>query len=783
MSDLTERRSGKTGRLFYVVGLVDGVVGDANRSVADHTGWDLADVIGRPLADLVHSEDRRGLDKAMERVGSDDGCRWTSRLVHADGDSVVYHCEATLSGDRRTAYMWATDGLVALQEQEDLWQYARLSDLADDLFVVSDRMGNIVTINAAAERLHGISREECIGRPLVDYLPPEGVAILAELPGRFQRGEETIRYSVPAYDHAGRLITLECVTTFDSETQRWYTVERDMTHRVARERELEISQRFFDLSASQLVLLDNRGRIHQANPAFLAFAATDHRDVVGVELWKILEAEEGGPLIPAFERVRSGSGSQTAVVTVGVGVHDRTLSVTLTPAEDGTMVFYSGRDTTEEQRLAEELIERATHDQLTRLANRDVFDERLDAILDSGLTASVIMIDLDEFKRVNDTLGHDAGDQLLALVGARLENAVRADDLVARFGGDEFVVLLRGTRAEQDAVAVSDKIRRTLSQPYNVAGRILHITTSLGVATGSAATHTASKIFRQADAAAYLAKRSGRDRSQVFDEDLERTILDEQVIEAELRRALDDDQIDIDVQGIFDTDGTMVGVEALARVVSTEGERLGPERFLAVAGKLRLLGRLGKAVLERSLSSMSPWLAANPHRTLSLNVDPSEIATPGFLASFNAAVANHAIDPKQLIIEVTESGLLVSDSPASHALHQLREAGVRIAIDDFGTGASSLGYLRDLRIDELKIDKSFIDSINDNPVSESIAGSLIDLAARLGIVVVAEGVGSEAQMDKLREMACPLVQGYLLHGPTPVDEFLSRSDPVGLRSR
>lgn len=774
VSNRSDKPSGKTtGRLFFAVGVVDGVVRDANQEAAGHTGLAPTDIVGHRWVELIHPDDQPGLAKANQRVINQQSCRWTSRLRHGDGQYVMYHCEATLGGDGTIAYVWASDSRVALQEQEDLWQYARLSDLADDLFVVSDRMGNFVTVNAAAERLHGIDRHTCMGQSVVDFVPPESAEVIAQIPARYMAGEETIRYSLQAYDFKGDVVTLECVSTFCDDTQRWYTIERDMTMRVIREKELEISQRFFDLSPSQLVLLDNQGQIERANPSFLSFVAADHHRVAGVKIWDALQTGADGPLRAAFERVRSGSGSETVVVPVGVAWRNRTMSVTITASDDGTAVFWSSRDITEEQRLADELLERATHDQLTRLANRDVFDENLDAILNAGLSASVIMIDLDEFKRVNDTLGHHAGDQLLALVGARLENAVRSDDLVARFGGDEFVVLLRGTRAEDDAAAAAEKIRKTLSQPYNVSGRILHITISLGVATGSAKTHSASKIFREADAAAYLAKRSGRDRSQIFDAELERTILDEQVIEAELRQALEDDQIDIDVQRIFTADGRTTGVEALVRLVSTEGDRLGPDRFLGVASKLRLLGRLGEKVIDRSLASLGPWLRSNPDQSLSLNIDPAEVAVPGFLEFFNDAVHRHDVDPHRLIVQVTESALLAPNRPASFALDQLRATGVRIAIDDFGTGASSLGYLRDLRIDQLKIDRSLIDSINSNPITEAITGSLITLAARLEVEVVAEGVGLPAQLDKLRELGCPQVQGHLLHEPTPVDDFLA----------
>ena len=724
----SERRQNGTrvDDLFFAVHLVDGVVRDANRALATHTGWDLSEIVGSHWARFVHPDDRQGVVKAAERIVAERACRWTCRLIHAGGESVVYHCDATLGSDGHVAYVSASDSRVLAQQREDLWQYARLSDLADDLFVVSDRLGNVVTINAAAERLHGVRREACIGRPITDFLPPESAETLARIPARWAAGEETVRYTLQVLDRHGRPVDLECVTTFDRDTQRWYTVERDMTERVARERQLEISQRFFDLSASQLVLLDPDGAIRQANPAFLSFVAADHERVTDRPIWQVLRAEREPALRTALHRAVGSGAPEMLRVAVGTGGHLRTLAVTLTPADDGTVVFFSSRDITEEERLADELLERATVDQLTRLANRRVFDEALEGALQGGQPAGVIMIDLDEFKRVNDTLGHDAGDQLLSLVAARLVNAVRADDLVARFGGDEFVVLLCGQRATRDTASVAEKIRRVLSEPYSVEGRVLHVTTSLGVAVGSSETHTASRLFREADAAAYLAKRSGKDQSRVFDTELEQTILDEQIVESELRWALANGTVDVDVQGIFTTDGTMVGLEAIARIVGECGTRMGPERFGAVATKLRLLGRLGDQVVERSLVALGPWLAAHPAHLLSLNIDAGEVAVPGFPERFAEAVDRQGIDPGQLVVEVSEIELAAVAAPALASLDALRRRGFRLAIDGFGGGASSLGYLRQLDIDTLKIDRGFIESIAGDTTTQAITGAVVE---------------------------------------------------------
>jgi diguanylate cyclase (GGDEF)-like protein/PAS domain S-box-containing protein len=762
--------------LFFAVDIPSGAILDVDVGVTELSGWIPEEVVGSPWSDWLHPDDLDLVLRTTHQLLETSYTRSTTRIRHADGEFEMYECDARLGSDRTTAYIWARNAADMVREVGDLWQYKRLGELTDDVYVVCDLNGTVITVNAAAERAHGVAREDMVGRNLSEYVAPGGSDILEQITTNLEAGETTTHFSIPAIGADGSVMVFDGHTTFDEYTQRFFTVVRDVTDRVARERELEITHNFFDLSSSQLVLLDRTGEILRSNPSFRRFVGIDEADLVGRDLATLLLTSEERNLREALDRAMSGEETVEIDIEAWVGGTPRTLTATLLCSGDGREVFFSSRDVTEETRLAKELLDRATHDQLTRLANREVFNQTLDSILVGGFTTAVIMLDLDDFKRVNDSLGHDAGDELLSLVGSRLVHTLRPDDLVARFGGDEFVVLLRGPRAEQDAMTVAEKIRGALAEPYVVAGRPLHVTTSLGVAIGSSATHTSSQLFAEADAAAYKAKRSGRNQAQLFDENLERVIRRQQRVEGELRRALDGDGIDIDVQGIFSVDGPLVGLEALVRVVTVDGRRLMPDQFLDVARRLGLLARLGEAVFNRSLEALGPWLRAHPDRMLNLNADPSEIAAPSFLSMFMRCLEVHEVDPRQLVLEVTESGFLAPDGRASLALDELRKMGMRIAIDDFGTGASSLGYLRDLRIDQVKIDRTFVDGMTTNAVARTITSSVVRLAGELGIDVVAEGVEFGENLEILRDLGCPYVQGYLLHRPQSVAAFLAAED-------
>jgi len=767
--------------LIVVEGLTNRVV-DIDHRVTIETGYPAEDIIGQEWLDFVHPDDKAASLAAVEKLIENHGSRWACRLRHANGDFVLYRCQASLSQSGATAYVKARNALRTVEHTSRLWHFKRLSDLASDLFIVSDMNGVIETVNAATAQMAGIPSEDLVGRSMFDFATDPRAAV-KQVAERFSQGETTIDFESRAIAADGEIVTLEIRTTFDPVMRRWYTIERDVTERVARERELEIGHRFFDLSASFLALIGPDGRVQRSNPAFNNFVGvSDSAQVFDrsvVELLGFDEHEFAGALAGVLAT------GETATVRIEANPlgDTRLLANVLVASPDRETVFLSSRDVTDEQRLADELYEGATRDQLTNLANRNVFNEALDATLMAGFVAAIIVLDLDDFKRVNDSLGHDVGDELLMLIGQRLLQTLRPDDVVARFGGDEFVILLSGARASSDALEVAERVRLALADPFLIKGRPLNITTSVGVAVGRSSTHDATKLFREADVAAYSAKRAGRNRSRVFDSDLRRVVEDQAQLENDLRRALISDAVDIDVQGIFSIDGPLCGVEALLRLPLADGTRSEPGQFLKLAAKLGLVGALGERVLGRALSSMSEWLHDNPTKILSLNIGPVEVSSPSFVATVSEHIERNRIDPGQIVFEITESGFMQPEGREAKSLDELRKLGVRVAVDDFGAGASSLAFLRDLRIDQIKIHREFVHTMDTNPVAQAITTAVIRLATELGIVVVAAGVSTKLQVDRLRELGCQQIQGFSLHKPVPVDRFLSQPSPeIGAHS-
>ena len=319
----------------------------------------------------------------------------------------------------------------------------------------------------------------------------------------------------------------------------------------------------------------------------------------------------------------------------------------------------------------------------------------------------------------------------------------------------------------------AEKIRAAVAHPYAVGERDVHTGVSIGVTVGSSATHDPSQLLREADAAVYEAKRTGRNTVRLFNAGLQASIAREQAVEAELRAALRDGRIDIDVQGVFTTAGTLLSVEALVRLVSEDGVRKTPAHFLDVAERLGLLGPVGEAVAERAFSTLGPWLLGNPGVRVGLNADPVELSTPGWADMIESALRRHSLTPEHLAVEVTERGLIDTGGPASRAIQQLRSKGTVVAIDDFGTGNSSIGYIRDRLIDAVKIDRSFTQQLTTDPVARSITAAILTMATELGLPVIAEGVEDTEMLPLLDELGCPWVQGFGLHRPEPVDRFLA----------
>ena len=430
----------------------------------------------------------------------------------------------------------------------------------------------------------------------------------------------------------------------------------------------------------------------------------------------------------------------------------------------------------------------ASHDGLTGLPNRKLLYERLEHALARYRrrqeTVAVIFLDLDRFKRVNDSMGHHAGDELLVAAARRLEAAVRPSDTVARFAGDEFVVVCEGLLGEIEAMGIADRIRESLEKPFIVQGQPVYVSASLGIASPRSDDYEADTLLSDADAAMFRAKEGGRGRSVPFDRGMRERARERLETEAALRVAVDAGDLTLAFQPIVNLgDGRPVALEALARWDQPGRGPLGPERFIALAEEVGLIAQVGAWAIRAACEAQAEWAARGTVLPLHVNVSGRQLSDPDSLVeTVSGAIAGSGVDPSTLCLEITESALVDDLSVGAGAVERLRELGVKVVLDDFGTGWASLRVLRRLPVDGVKIDRGFVAGVHRHAADRAIAGAVVGLAAGMGLSVVAEGVENEEQRRALLEVGCPLGQGYLFSAAVDggvASRWLASAEPVG----
>ncbi|GAB3354944.1 hypothetical protein GCM10027300_22820 [Modestobacter lapidis] len=448
-------------------------------------------------------------------------------------------------------------------------------------------------------------------------------------------------------------------------------------------------------------------------------------------------------------------------------------AVSLLDDPDVRGIVVSVHDITRRKAAEHELAHQAFHDELTGLANRTLFLDRAEQTLRragrSGAAPTVLCLDLDGFKDVNDSLGHLAGDELLRTVAVRLEGVVRAADTVARLGGDEFAILVDGTSGGlTEAGALAERVLVVLGEPIDLEGKRVSISASVGIVAAEPEA-TPLSLLRDGDIAMYRAKAGGRNRWVVFAPDMRTAALERIELERELGGAVAAGQLRLVYQPVVDlADESVVGFEALVRWDHPELGVVGPDRFIPIAEESGLIVPIGRWVLTEATRTVARWQQAHPRTpavSMAVNVSARQLASSALVDHVREALADSGIAPSTLVLEVTETALVTDPQAVAEQLAQVRALGVRLALDDFGTGYSSLSYLRQFDVDILKIDRSFVGTMTEPGDDAAILHGLLELGRRLQLEIVAEGVELEVQRDLLRAERCALAQGYLFARP------------------
>lgn len=536
--------------------------------------------------------------------------------------------------------------------------------------------------------------------------------------------------------------------------------------------------------------IDTDGCIRTANPAALKQLGYPHEALVGHSIGEVAPGLAGTESIwraSALYRVCHEGGefrSRSYALRKHSG-EDFYAELTAAALEGeagqpiGAIVAF--RDITEFHRSQERLVSLTSTDTLTGLVNWSSFREALTDAL-SGCESgdhqiTVYLLDLDDFRDVNDSFGHDMGDVLLTRVADRLRECFPEDVLITRLGGDEFALMVDGSKRLDSTDEITERIFATLSRPFDLDGNPFYVSTSVGVATSQGDPLTAEDMIRAADTAVFRAKEHGKNTCQKFSLDMQRHVQERMRTTGRLRKGLERDEFFPFLQPLVDvTSGRILGAEALLRW--RKGEQVVPTiQFIEMAERSGLIDEIGSRVLVAACRQARRWRDSGHDIYVSVNVSARQLRNPGFSAMIFDTLDDIALPPSSLVLELTESTLMDDPDTVLELFDRIRAEGVRIAIDDFGTGFSSLSYLSGLKVDELKIDQSFIAGLGEESANTPLVIAMIGMAHNLGLRVVGEGVERTSQLDFLRAQACDIAQGYLTGAPVPADVFALSLQP------
>lgn len=790
----------ETGTILYV-----------NQTAEKIFGYPAEELIGENLVKLTPENMRRGFRARIKRYltgGNRNIQRQTIEVSaqHKNGREILievsfgeYSSEGgqiiTAVGRDITERKRAEE---ALRKSEE---YRNLFKLANDAIIIFEPENEIVLdVNDCACKMYGFTREEFIGRSLKEV--SENVQRGEQRLAKLLKHEMIESFETVHYQKNGTPINLlinSSIIEFEGKPAVM-SINRDVTSRVKADtalRESEYKLRTLIENMSEgLVHLDQNDRILFTNRRFGEMTGYREEELAGQNASQLLLDEEGRKIVETANRRRRKGISENYELQLRTAHGKKIWSlVGAVPTFDadgkiiGSMSVHT--DITERKRAEEQLIHNALHDALTGLPNRALFLEHLRRALGHSprrkKTFAVLFLDFDGFKLINDSLGHMEGDSLLKMIARRLESLLRGDDVVARLGGDEFTILLDDLTDSKDAFFVVERIQDILKEPFNLGGREVFISASIGIALRDAKYKTPEEMLRDADIAMYRAKSGGKGRHEIFNHEMHEQVSNRLRLETELRLALERNEFAVFYQPIMQIDNNkLIGFEALVRWFHPERGQVMPGEFIPIVEETGLIVPLGEWILRESCRQVREWQQSFPDQsdlTISVNLSCKQFMQQDLAGRVAEILQETGLEARFLRLEVTESHVMENSDVAITIMNRLRELGVQLSIDDFGTGYSSLSYLQRLPINYLKIDRSFINLMNSNHENSEIVRAIVMLAKNLNMQVIAEGIETEEQALKLINLDCPFGQGYFYSKPAnaiQAEAILENAQPLNV---
>lgn len=771
----------------------DGIATYVSPSVREVFGREPDEVIGSTPADLVHPDDvehvRVQLAPLVHTPGGQLQFRFRAR--HKDGSTVWIEAAC-----RNFADDPAIGSLVcsfrdvsarheaeeALSESEELFR--SLTQSSPMGIYHRDAKGNCLYVNDRWSEITGQSFEDASGFGWLKIIHPDDYDRIIN-----EQTPDAAEFRLVRPDGDIRWVSMRSTALHDANGEMAGRIGalEDITERIDAQKDSQRLTAIFEMSRDIVAITNSKGLLLYLNRYgrdFFGLAEDQEFDrATNAEIFSRVPPEVIQRILDAVRLELGEKGvwsGEIPVMTADGRLASHLIQLLAHTGDNGEIDYYSCvlHDISERKAFEHRLAHQATHDPLTGLPNRTLLLDRLSVALArarrNDKLLAVLFLDLDHFKVVNDSLGHSLGDRLLVKIAERLSEALRPGDTIARFGGDEFVVLCEELDDGSDAIPIAERIFETISDPFLISESEVFVDVSIGIAFPNSPDADPETLIRDADAAMYQAKDRGRARWVVFDHAMRAHAVERLEIENSLRRSLERREMQVYYQPIIDlTTGRITGVEALLRWGHSQRGLLLPGDFITIAEETGLIMPIGTWVLDQACRQVQRWRAEFPQLNnlhLSVNLSGHQLGHPNIIGDIRQVLSDSGIDPGLVELEITES-VLMDDVDASHdTLARLKSLGVRLAIDDFGTGYSSLSYLRRFPVDDLKVDRSFVDGLGTDPSDSAIVTAIVTLAHTMGLEAVAEGVETVDQLGELRNLSCDKAQGFLMAKPVPAAE-------------